>query len=74
MLLSRDVALTRLSFPVRPLEGVKVDVSFLLNISGTLQVRRSEIFTTNAPRGNATHFHCLNSFRLYQFRFKYNLG
>jgi len=29
MVLSRDVEQTRLSFPVRPLEGVKFDLGFL---------------------------------------------
>jgi len=29
MVLSRDVEQTRLSFPVRPLEGVKVNLLFL---------------------------------------------
>jgi len=44
MVLSRNVERARLSFPVRPLDGFKVNLAFLqflLNISGTLQTRVS---------------------------------
>jgi len=53
MSLSRDSERIRLSWTVRPQEGVKVGYSFsliFLNIWGTNQVKDLKNFTANAPR------------------------